>query len=262
MDSGTTGRLAHGSRSIAIVGHATSYVLAELRGYWRTALFGRRRLPVVRASDRRRRGVRLARALGFLPHFRRQFVPTARSRFVRGRLQWNHRTAVEQSSQGVSSVDGKAAQPLASSLMFWATRVLMAGLVVVALIPNLILGVVFCAGYLLAELRGRWRGMRIARAIGSMPHLRRQLVPTVRSRPRRRPLQGNFNTAIEKPTQGVSWVNVQPRLPDQTTPLPSPTLSRNAGSLLRLFIVAATTSCSLLCYKLSILIRGCQAFNF
>jgi hypothetical protein len=38
-------------------------------------------------------------------------------------------------------------------------------------------------------------------------------------------LQSNFNTAIEKPTQGVSWVNVQPRLPDQTTPLPSPTLS-------------------------------------
>ena len=173
--------------------------------------------------------MRLARALGSLPHLRRQFVPTARSRVVRGRLQWNFSTGIEQPSQEVSSVDVKATladqTPLASSLMLWVTRVLIAGLVVVALIPNLILGVVFCAGYLLAELRGRWRGRRIARAIGSMPHLRRQLIPTARSRPRRRPLQGNFNTAIEKPTQGVSWVNVQPRLPDQTTPLPSLTLS-------------------------------------
>jgi hypothetical protein len=126
-----------------------------------------------------------------------------------GRLQWNFSTGVEQPAQEVSS-DGKATladqTPLASSLMLWVTRVLMAGLVVVAMIPNLILGVVFCAGYLLAELRGRWPGRRIARAIGSMPHLRRQFVPTVR--PRRRPLQRNFNTAIKKPTQGVSWGNV------------------------------------------------------
>ena len=129
----------------------------------------------------------------------------------------------------MSSVDGKAAladqMPLASSLMFWATRVLMAGLVVVALIPNLILGVVFCAGYLLAELRGRWRRTRIVGAIGSVPHPRRQLIPTARSGPRRRPLEGNFNTAAEKPTQGASWAAVQPSLPDQTRPLPSPTLS-------------------------------------
>ena len=173
--------------------------------------------------------MRLARALGFLPHFRRQFVPTARSRFVRGRLQWNPRTVVEQPSQGVSSVDGKAAladqTPLASSLMLWATRVLMAGLVVVALIPNLILGVVFCAGYLLAELRGRWRRTRIAGAIGAVSQPRRQLIPTASSGPRRRPLEGNFNTATEKPTQGASWAAVQPSLPDQTKPLPSLTLS-------------------------------------
>ena len=109
--------------------------------------------------------------------------------------------------------------------MLRVTRVLIAGLVVVALIPNLILGVVFGAGYLLAKLRRTWRGRRIARAIGSMPRLRRRLIPIARSRAKRRPLQGNFNTAIEKPTQGVSWVNVQPRLPDQTTPLPSLKLS-------------------------------------
>ena len=171
--------------------------------------------------------MRLARALGSLPHLRRQFVPTARSRVVRGRL--NLSTGIEQPSQGVSSVDVKATlgqpTPLASSLMLWVTRVLIAGLVVVALIPNLILGVVFCAGYLLAKLRREWRGRRIARAIGSMPHLRQQLIPTARSRPRRRPLQGNFNTAIENQTQRVSWVNAQPPLPDQTTPLPSLTLS-------------------------------------
>ena len=183
MDNGTTGRLAHGPPSLAIVGLATDYLFAELRGYCRTALLGTRLLPVIRISDRRRRGMRFARALGSLPNLRRQSVPMARSRVVRGRLQWNPSTGIEQPSQGVSSVDGKATlgkkTPLASSLMLWVTRVLIAGLVVVALIPNLILGVVFCAGYLLAALRGRWRGWRIARASGSMPHLRRQLVPTV-----------------------------------------------------------------------------------
>ena len=110
--------------------------------------------------------MRLARALGFLPHLRRQFVPMARSRVVGGRLQWNFTTGIEQPSQEVSSVDAKATladqTPLASSLMLWVTRVLIAGLVVVALIPNLILGVVFCAGYALAKLRRRWRGRRIA----------------------------------------------------------------------------------------------------
>ena len=130
----------------------------------------------------------------------------------------------------MSSVDVKAPladqTPLASSLMLWVTRVLIAGLVVVALIPNLILGIVFCAGYLLAELRERWRRTRIAGAIGSVPHLRRQLIPTARSGPRRRPLEGNFNTATEKPTQRASWAAVQPSLPDQTKPLlPSLTLS-------------------------------------
>ena len=169
--------------------------------------------------------MRFARALGSLPHLRRQSVPTARSRVIRGRLQWN--PGIEQ--QGVSSVDGKATlgkkTPLASSLMLWVTRVLIAGLVVVALIPNLILGVVFCAGYLLAALRGRWRGWRIARASGSMPHLRRQLVPPVRSRLRRRRMQWIFNTTLEKPTQGVSWANVKPGLADQRTPFSSLTLS-------------------------------------
>ena len=119
MDNGTTGRLAQGLRSIAIVGHATGYLFAELRGYCRTALLGRRLLPVIRTFDRRR------------------------------------------------------------------------------------------------------RGMRIARAIDSMPQLRRQLVPTVRSRVER----GQFSTGVDQPTQGVSWVNVQPGLADQTTPLSSLTLS-------------------------------------
>ena len=164
--------------------------------------------------------MRLARALGSLPHLSRQ----ARSRVVRERLQWNLSTGIEQPSQGVSSGALGPPTPLASSLMLRATRVLIAGLVVVALIPNLILGVVFCAGYLLAKLRRRWRGTRIAGAIGSVPHLRRQLIPTASSGPRRRPLQGHFNSAIEKPTQGVS-ATVQPRLPDQTTPLPSLTFS-------------------------------------
>ena len=63
--------------------------------------------------------MRLARALGSLPHLRRQFVPTARSRVVRGRLQWNLSTGVEQPAQEVSSVDVKAtlARPDATSIL-------------------------------------------------------------------------------------------------------------------------------------------------
>src|SRR5262249_30629509 len=209
--------------------HATGYLFSALRGYCRTALLGRRLFPVIKATDRRRREMRLARALGPMPHLRRELVPTARSRVAQRRRQWNLSPGVEQPAQEVSSVDVKATladqMPLASSLMLWVARVLIAGLVVVALIPNLILGIVFCAGYWLAELRGRWRRGRTARAIGSTSQLRRQLVPTVRSRPRRRPLQGNFNTAIEKPTQGISWGNVQPGLADQRTPLLPLTLS-------------------------------------
>jgi Bacterial SH3 domain len=184
--------------------------------------------------------MRLARALGSMPHLRRQLVPTARSRVVRGRMQWNLSTGVEQPARGVSSVKVKPTladqTPLASSLTLWVIRGLIAGLVFVALIPNLVLGVIFCAGYALAELRGRWRGMRIARAIGSMPHLRRQLVPTVR--PRRRRLQWNFNTAVEKPTQGVSWVNVKPDLAYQTAPLSSLTLSLIRALVAGLVLIA------------------------
>jgi Bacterial SH3 domain len=186
--------------------------------------------------------MRIARAIGSMPHLRRQLVPTARSRVVRGPLQWNLGAGVERPAQGVSSVSVKPTladqTPQASSMMPWFIRALIAGLVVVTLIPNLILGVIFCVGYLLAELRGRWRGRRIARAIGSIPHLRRQLVPTVRSRPRRRPLRWNFNTAIEKPTQGVSWVNVEPALADQKAPLSSLTLSLIRALVAGLVLVA------------------------
>ena len=38
-------------------------------------------------------------------------------------------------------------------------------------------------------------------------------------------MQRNFNTAVEKRTQGISWVNVKPGLADQATPLSSLTLS-------------------------------------
>jgi hypothetical protein len=240
MDNGTTGGLAHGSRSIAIVGHATGYLFAELRGYWRDA--GRRLLPLTGASRRGRQGMRFARALDSPPHLRGQFVPTARSRVVRGRPLWNPSAEIEHPSQGVSSVDVKAPladqTPLASSLMLWVTRVLIAGLVVVELIPNLILGVVFCAGYLLAELRARWRRTRIAGAIGSVSHPRRQLIPTARSGPRRRRLEGNFNTATEKLTHRASWAAVQPSLPDQTKPLHSLTLSLIRALVAGLVLVA------------------------
>ena len=112
--------------------------------------------------------MRIARAIDAMPHLRRQLVPTVRSRVVQGRLQWNLSTGVAQPAEGVSSVNVKPTladqTPLASSLTLWVIRALIAGLVIVALIPNLILGIIFCAGHLLAELRGRWRGLRIARA--------------------------------------------------------------------------------------------------
>ena len=76
--------------------------------------------------------------------------------------------------------------------------------------------------------------MRIARAINSMPQLRRQLVPTVRSRVER----GRFSTGVDQPTQGVSWVNVQPGLADQTTPLSSLTLSLIRALVAALVLIA------------------------
>ena len=186
--------------------------------------------------------MRIARAIGSMPHLRRPFVPTVRSRVVRGRLQSNPSAGVEQPAQRVSSVDVKATladqTPLASSLMLWVTRVLIAGLVVVSLIPNLILGVIFCAGCLLAELRGRWRGSRIDRTIGATSHLRRQLAPPVRSRPRRRLLQWHFNTAVEKPTHGIPWVKVKPGLADQRTPVSSLRLSLIRALVAGLVLVA------------------------
>jgi SH3 domain-containing protein len=76
--------------------------------------------------------------------------------------------------------------------------------------------------------------MRIARAIDSMPQLRRQLVPTVRSRVER----GRFSTGVDQRTQGVSWVNVQPGFADQTTPLSSLTLSLIRALVAALVLIA------------------------
>src|SRR6478735_6301829 len=146
MDNGTTGRLAHGPRSIAIVGHATGYLFTELRGYCRTALLGRRLLPVIRTFDRRRRGMRIARAIDSMPQLRRQLVPTVRSRVERGRFS----TGVDQPTQGVSWVNvqpGLADQttPLSSPTLS-LIRALVAALVLIALIPNLMLGAIFWLG--------------------------------------------------------------------------------------------------------------------
>ena len=126
MDNGTTGRFSHSPRSISIVGHATGYLFPELRDYCRIALLGRRLLPVISVTDTRRRGMRIARALGSLPHLRRQLVPTVRSRVSRGRLQGNFSTAIEKPTQGVSWVNvkpGLADQTtLFPSLAFAASR--------------------------------------------------------------------------------------------------------------------------------------------
>ena len=76
--------------------------------------------------------------------------------------------------------------------------------------------------------------MRIARAIDSMPQLRRQFFPTVRSRVER----GRFSTGVDQRTQGVSWVNVQPGFADQTTPLSSLTLSLIRALVAALVLIA------------------------
>jgi hypothetical protein len=77
----------------------------------------------------------LARALGSTPHLRWELVPT---------MQWNLSAGVEQAAQEVSSVDAKSTladqTPPASSLTLWMICALTAGLIVVALIPNLVLG--------------------------------------------------------------------------------------------------------------------------
>ena len=191
MDKGTTGRLAPGPLSISTLGHATGCLFGGLRAYYRTALLGRRPLSVIGVFDRRR-GMRIARALDSLPHLRRRVIP----RLSRERVQLNFNTAPEKSAGAILSVHVKPGPadhtPLISLLRLSVIRVSVAALYVVVLIPNLILGTIFCAGHLFAELREYCRaallGKRLpvirisdrrrretcsARALGSLPHLRR-----------------------------------------------------------------------------------------
>jgi Bacterial SH3 domain len=171
--------------------------------------------------------MRIARVVGSLPRLRRWFV----TRLSPERVIFN--TAFEEPAQAVSSVHvkpGLADQtPSKSLLTLSAIRVLAAALVVVTLIPNLILGAIFCAGCLFAELRERAavfgrrlrvsdrrkRGTHIAGALGSLPHLPQQLAPTLRSRRPRGRSQWNVYTAVEKPAQRASSVNVRPIFADR-----------------------------------------------
>lgn len=162
--------------------------------------------------------MRIARLVGSLSRLRRWFV----TRLSPERVNFN--TAFEERAQAVSSVHVKPANqtPLKSLLTLSAIRVLVAGLVVVTLIPNLILGAIFCARCLFAELCEYWRaavfgrrlriyrrkrGTHIAGALGSLPHLPQQLALTI-SRPPQGRSQWNVCTAVEKPAQRASLVNV------------------------------------------------------
>jgi hypothetical protein len=87
----------------------------------------------------------IARALGSLPNLRRHLPLTVRSRLSRGRLQWNVRTAIERPALEVPKMkrgiaDQTALFPL---LTLSLIRALVAGLILVALIPNLNLGAIF-----------------------------------------------------------------------------------------------------------------------
>src|SRR6476659_8837346 len=147
MDNGTTGRFSRGPRSILELGYAAGCVAAELRDYCRAAFLGRQFLPVISVTDTRRQGVRIP-ALGSLPNLRRHRAPRARSRLSRGRLQGKVSTATERPALEVAwAKRGPVDQtPLSSLLTLSAIRALVAGLILVALIPNLTLGAIFWLG--------------------------------------------------------------------------------------------------------------------
>ena len=116
-------------------------LFAELCEYWRAAVFGRR-LRIYR----RKRGTHIAGALGSLPHLPQQLALTI-SRPPQGRSQWNDCTAVEKPAQRASSVVVTAifadrARLVSSSL----NCALVAGLILLALNPNLVLGGIFWLG--------------------------------------------------------------------------------------------------------------------
>jgi hypothetical protein len=94
--------------------------------------------------------MRISQALGSLPNLRRHLAPTARSRLSRGRLQRNVSTAIERPALEVSWVNTKRGPvdqtPLAPLLTISVIRTLVAGLILVALIPNLTLGAIFWLG--------------------------------------------------------------------------------------------------------------------
>jgi hypothetical protein len=93
-------------------------------------------------------------ALGSLPNLRRHRAPTARSRLSRGRLQGKVSTATERPALEVTwAKRGPVDQTRLSSLpTLSAIRALVAGLILVALIPNLTLGAIFW----LAAINAPW----------------------------------------------------------------------------------------------------------
>src|SRR6476620_9165386 len=148
MDNGTTGRFSRGPRSILDLGYAAGCVAAELRDHCRAAFLDRQFLPVISVTDTRRQGVRIP-ALGSLPNLQRHLAPTARSRLSRGRLQGKVSPAIEIPALEVVTCAKRGPvdqTPLTSLSTLSAIRALVAGLILVALIPNLTLGAIFWLG--------------------------------------------------------------------------------------------------------------------
>ena len=89
-------------------------------------------------------------ALGSLPSLRRHLAPTARSRLSRGRLQGNVSTAIERPALEVPWINSKRGPADQTTLTPLSTlsliRALVAGLIIVALIPNLTLGAIVWLG--------------------------------------------------------------------------------------------------------------------
>ena len=149
MDNGTTGGISHSPRSVADLGRVTGCFVAELRGYCSAPFSGRPVLPIS-VTDTNRQGIGITRALGSLADLRRHFAPTPRLRLSRGRMRWRISTATERPALEVPFTSSKRVPADQTPLTLIAPspviRALVAGLIIVTLIPNLTLGAIFWRG--------------------------------------------------------------------------------------------------------------------
>jgi hypothetical protein len=141
MDNGTIGHFSPNPRSVATVGHAVRCLVSELHDYCRAAFLGRQFVSAVNTGQR---GILPEHRS--LPSLRRHVAPRVRAGLSRGRLQWNVETPILEVPAihtRRSSADQTQQGPL---LTLSVIRALVGGLVLIALIPNLVLGAILYLG--------------------------------------------------------------------------------------------------------------------